>query len=81
MKDNVIRLNDDTKCYILDEMIYKNKKYVYCVEIDSNDELIKENMYVLEIIVRDDKLMTKEIEDLEIASAVTNMFLARAIEE
>ena len=37
MKDNVITLNDNVKCFVADELTYKNKKYVFCIELDENE--------------------------------------------
>lgn len=81
MKDNIIRIEDDSIHYVADELIYKNKKYIYCFEVDSNDELIKENINIMEVTVKNDKLIIKEIEDLETVSTITNLFLARNIQE
>ena len=81
MKDNVITLNGNVKCYVLDEMDYKGKKYIFCIQIDENDEMIENATYVFEVTVSDDKLITKAIEDFEVASVVNNMFIARAIQE
>ena len=81
MKNNVITLNENVKCYVLDEIDYKGKKYIFCIQIDENDEMIENATYVFEVTVSDDKLITKAIEDFEIASVVNNMFIARAIQE
>lgn len=81
MKDNVITLNGNIKCYVVDELTYKNKKYIFCLQLDENDEMVENATHVFEVAVKDDKLITKAIEDFEIASVVNNMFLARAIKE
>lgn len=81
MKDNVITLNETTKCYVVDEITYKNKKYIFCFQLDENDEMIENSTFVFEVTVNNDKLITKPIEDFEIASVVNNMFIARAIQE
>lgn len=79
MKDNVITLNGNVKCYVADELEYKNKKYIFCLQLDENDEMIENATHVFEVTVKDDKLITKAIEDFEIASVVNNMFIARAM--
>lgn len=81
MKNNVITLNENVKCCVVDELDYKSKKYIFCIQIDENDEMIENATHVFEVVVKDDKLITKVIEDFEVASIVTNMFLARAIKE
>lgn len=80
MKDNIITLNENARCYVADEMTYKNKKYIFCVQLDENDELIEEKVHVFEVAVKDDKLITKVIEDFEISSIVNNLFIARQME-
>lgn len=81
MKDTVITLNENIKCYIVDELVYKNKKYIFAFQLDENDEMVENATYVFEVGVKDDKLTTKPIEDFEVASIVNNMFLARAIKD
>ena len=81
MKDNVIILNDDVKCFVADELKYKNKKYVFCIQLDENEELIEDAVHTFEITVKDNALITKDIEDFEIASVVNNLFMARQIKE
>ena len=77
MKDNVIELNNNIKCYVNDELTYKNKKYIFCIELDENETLINDSVHVLEVSVKDNELITKPIEDFEISSVVNNLFLAR----
>lgn len=81
MKDNVITLNGNTKCYVVDELTYKNKKYIFCFQLDENDEMVENATFVFEVTVIEDKLITKPIEDFEVASVVNNMFIARAMQE
>ena len=81
MKDNIITLNGNVKCFVVDEMTYKNKKYIFCNELDENEELIENAVHVFEIAVKDDKLITKTIEDIEISSVINNLFIARQIKE
>ena len=81
MKDNVITLNGTTKCYVVDELTYKNKKYIFCFQLDENDDMIENATFVFEVTVNKDKLITKPIEDFEVASVVNNMFIARAMQE
>ena len=81
MKDNVITLSENVKCFVADELTYKNKKYIFCIQLDENEELIENAVHVFEIAVKDDKLITKAIEDFEVASVVNNLFIARQIKE
>lgn len=81
MKGNVITLNENVKCCVVDELNYKNRKFIFCLELDENDEMLENAVHVLEITVKNDKLMANKIEDFEIASVVNNMFMARIANE
>ena len=80
MIDKIIKLTDNTTIYILDEIDYKNKKFIYGVECDSETELLKENYFVLEVKVKNDILTLDNINDVEIESVVNNIFLSRVKE-
>ena len=77
MKDKVISTKDNLRMYVLDELEYKNKKYIMCIGVDENDEIIGANPHVYEVTVEGNNLITSNITDFEIASVVNNMFLAR----
>lgn len=77
MIDKIVVLNDKTKIYILDEIEYKGKRFVYGVECESSVEDITENYYILEINLSNDKLLLNDINDIEIESVVNNIFLSR----
>lgn len=81
MKGNVITLNGNIKCCVVDELNYKNRKFIFCLQLDENDDMIENATHVLEVTVKKDKLMANKINDFEIASVVNNMFLARAVNE
>ena len=81
MKDNVITLNNNIKCFVADELTYKNKKCIFCIQLDENEELIENAVHVFEVAVKEDNLITKAIEDFEIASIVNNLFIARQMKE
>ena len=77
MKNNVIKFKNDIKLYVLDELDYKGKKYIFGLELDEKGMPIEENVHTLEVAVNDNNLVTNEITDFEIASVVNNIFLAR----
>lgn len=81
MKDNIIKLSEGAKCYVMDELDYKSKKYIYCIEVDEDGEFIEDSIFTREIGLDDNTLIIKPIEDFEIASVVNNLFLARTIEQ
>lgn len=77
MKDKVIKNSDGTRLYVLDELDYKNKKYIMGTLVSETDEVIPNSVKILEVLKEEDNTYTKEIEDFEIASVVNNMFLVR----
>ena len=77
MKDKVLKLTDNIKIYVIDEMNYKEKKYIFSFEVDNNDELLEDKVHVLEVSITNNDLILNEIEDFEVASVVNNLFLAR----
>lgn len=81
MKGYILNLSGDVKAYVLDELEYKNNKYIFVVELDENGEPIKENVQSLQVVYNNDKLLTKPIEDFEVLSVVNNLFLTRTINE
>lgn len=80
MKDYVIKLDNGAKAYILNELEYKNKKYIFVVELNELDEPIKTNVHSLEVQLKGDKLITKTISDFETASVINNLFLSKSLE-
>lgn len=81
MKDYIINLSGNLKAYVLDELEYKDNKYIFVVELDESGNPIKENVHALQVIIENDKLLTKSIEDFEIASVVNNLFITKAASE
>ena len=77
MIDRIIVLDDKTNIYILDEIEYKNQKFVYGVECEFSRKNINENCYILQVDMDDNKILLKDIEDFETMSVVNNIFLSR----
>ena len=76
IKDKVIIAGNE-KYYVLDELEYKNGKYIFCAETDEKEEELIGNYTVLEVKFKNDDLCIEGIKDFEIASVVNNLFLAR----
>ena len=77
MKDKVLRMNDNQRVYVVDELNYEDKKYIFAFEIDDNDDLLEDKPHTLEVLIENDSLILNEIENFEIASIVNNMFITR----
>ena len=81
MKDYILNLSGDVKAYVLDELEYKNNKYIFVVELDEKGNPIKENVQSLQVVYENEELLTKEITDFEVLSVVNNLFLTRVVSE
>ena len=77
MKDKVLRISDNIRVYVIDELNYNDKKYIFTFEVTDNDDVLEDRPHVLEVLVDNDNLVVNEIEDFETASIVNNMFITR----
>ena len=76
MKDKVIKFKDE-KYYVIDELLYKGRSFIFCAECDSTCDDITGNYSVLEVKFLNNDLVVGDIEEFEIASAVNNLFVAK----
>ena len=81
MKDKVIGLKNDVKAYVLDELDYNNRKFIFVIELDKEDNPIDDSYKQLELKIINDELIIDDIDDFEIASVVNNLFLSRMANE
>ena len=78
MKDKIFNLDNGKSLYVLEELEYKNQKFVFGTEVDKENEELKDNYIVLEVKITDaDKLRLEEVSDFETLSVVNNLFLAK----
>lgn len=78
MKGKILELNDGIEYYVLDELDYNNKKYVFTSPYNQKNETIdEENFLVVEIKINKDKLIVNDINDSNEALNISNMFLAK----
>lgn len=76
MKDKIIELKNGINYYVLEELVYNNKKYIFGAECDLEKDTIKENDFiVMEVTLKDNELVLDDITDDNIAQIVTNMFM------
>ncbi len=77
MKDKMIETKDGDSLYVMDELTYNNRMFIFSVECDPVTETVKQN----EFIVMECKMDGKEIGlfdvDDETGSIVSNMFIER----
>ena len=66
MKNKVLTLKDKTQLYIVDEITYKNHRYIYMV---------------LEAKINQGKLVIDNINDFATASVINNIFISRFMKE
>lgn len=78
IKDKIIELENGTNYYILDDIAYKEKKYVLAAECDSKNDSINENKYiVMELKINNNELFIVNIEDDNIANIVTRLLIEK----
>jgi len=75
--DKVLKLKNDSKYYVLDELNYEDRKFVFTVECDLENVSYIENYLILEIVIDSNKLIVKNIEDVNILENITKLFLTR----
>lgn len=71
---------DEKEFVILDIVLYNNEKYLYCVEIDENEEPTEEYAY-FKSIEENGEFFVEEIEDENILKEVVSMVAANIINE
>ena len=80
MKDKIINLKDGTSLYIADTLEYMGKRYVYGLQYDKLTENVTGKYYILEVVILNDKLNLKNIEDKELKDKIYVMFTSRQLE-
>ncbi len=77
MKDKVLRLKDGNIYYILDEIINEDRRFIFSVLCDY--ETIKNDYYILELVMDNGKLITKSVIDEEILYNIKKIFLEKML--
>ena len=76
MVDKVLRLKDGTRYYILDELTQNSKKFIFGVECDLYNNTNKDNYIILELLINENKLVVKDIDDIDTLKDITEQFLS-----
>ncbi len=69
MKDKVISLNNGNQVFVVEEVNYLNRKFAFCNIIRDNNPT--EQYVVLEVIVENDVLQVRDIQDKNIIDNVS----------
>ncbi len=78
MKGKVIQTDDKQSFYVIDELAYNNKKYIFCTECDPINKTLSTNLSVKECYLdQDDNVRVKTIEDLNEETSIAGIFLQR----
>lgn len=77
MKDKIINLQDGTSIYIADELDYNGRRYVYGLQYDKMTFNVTAKYYILEVIVSDNKLKLKRIEDKMLKDEIYTQFTSK----
>lgn len=80
MNERIINLKDGTSLYIADTLEYMGKRYVYGLQYDRLTENVTGKYYILEVVILNDKLNLKNIEDKELKDKIYVMFTSRQLE-
>lgn len=80
MNEHIINLKDGTSLYIADTLEYMGKRYVYGLQYDRLTENVTGKYYILEVVILNDKLNLKNIEDKELKDKIYVMFTSRQLE-
>ena len=77
MKNKVLTLKDKTQLYIVDEITYKNHRYIYGMQCDNKAGTVSNTHMVLEAKINQGKLVIDNINDF----VVNNIFISRFMKE
>ena len=80
MNEHIINLKDGTSLYIADTLEDMGKRYVYGLQYDKLTENVTGKYYILEVVILNDKLNLKNIEDKELKDKIYVMFTSRQLE-
>lgn len=80
MNERIINLKDGTSLYIADTLEYMGKRYVYGLQYNKLTENVTGKYYILEVVILNDKLNLKNIEDKELKDKIYVMFTSRQLE-
>ena len=77
MKDKIITLKSGIDFYIIEEVDYKDKKYILGSKCDLiQDKISEEELNLFEISINNDDLVVNNVED-ETAQIVTSMIMEK----
>ena len=78
VKDRILDLDNGTSYYILEEVVYNDKKYVMACVCDTKSNYVNEDDYiVMELKINNDDLVIENIKDLELAKVVTKLLIEK----
>lgn len=64
IKDRIIQMDDGQNYYVLEEVEYKNKKYVLSLECDlDKDEINEDDYLIMEIVLVENDIVIKNIDN------------------
>ena len=80
MNERIINLKDGTSLYIADALEEMWKRYVDGLQYNKLTENVTGKYYILEVVILNDKLNLKNIEDKELKDKIYVMFASRQLE-
>ena len=78
MKDKIIEIKEGTNFYVLEELKYNDKKYIFGAKCDLEKDTIEENNFIIqEVTIKDNQLVLNDLENEEEAKIIANMFIEK----
>ena len=75
LKDKVVQDENGIQYYVLEELVHNNKKYIMALECDLDNDLVNKDDYViLEVVVNNDDLVLKNIDNDELIKVLVGLF-------
>ena len=77
MKDKMIETKDGDSLYVMDELTYNNRMFIFSVECDNSTKTVKQDEFIIMECKMDGKDIGLFDVDDETGAIVANMFIER----
>ena len=78
MRDKIIKISNNEEFYIIEELNHLDRKYCLCIKYNDNQNSIEELPFIiLEVKLKDDKLIASDLKDESLHEKITSLFLEK----
>lgn len=77
MIDKIVKLPDNLEYYVLDEVVYNRKIYLFLIQVSNLDDIVSNKCVVCEGKVLGNSLSLNNIDDVKLQEEVNNIFISR----